>query len=175
MKVIKAIEFASKKHKGQVRENTGIPYITHPVIVMELIMKYKGDSKHIEELKCSALLHDTLEDTECTYVELERNFGPMVASIVMELTNDDDMIKSIGKLEYHKVKLVNMSNYAFIIKLVDRLANMMDKPRINSVKNTLKLMSYLKDNRDITDRQWAIIEEIERVCDKIIRKEKKCN
>lgn len=161
MKIIKAIEFTSKKHKDQKREKTGIPYITHPFIVMELINKYKGDSKHIEDLKCAALLHDTLEDTECTYVELEREFGPLVASIVMELTNDDETIKKIGKLEYHKTKFLGMSNYAFILKLVDRLANMMDNPKRKSVENTIELMSYLQLKRDdITERQKLIINDI---------------
>lgn len=169
MKIIKAITFASNKHKEQKRESTGIPYITHPFIVMELIHKFKGDSKHIEELKCSALLHDILEDTECNYIELEREFGSMIASIVLELTNDNEMIKKISKLEYHKTKLLGMSNYAFIIKLVDRYANIIDTPRIKTVENTLELLEFLKTHRDMTDRQLEIVNEIEKECNIILK------
>ena len=115
MLVIKAIGFAAEKHKGQERRGSGLPYVTHPIIVMELIQKYKSDSVRLNELKCAALLHDVLEDTECTYKELEREFGPLVASLVIELTSDEEMIEKMGKKEYIKQKMFNMSKYAFIL------------------------------------------------------------
>ncbi len=161
MLVVKAINFAAEKHKGQERRESGLPYITHPIIVSHLIAKYKGNSKHLEELQCAALLHDTLEDTECTYKEIEREFGPLVASLVMELTSDDEMIAKLGKNDYLKNKMVNMSNYAFILKLIDRLSNIIDKPRGNYKANTIELMEFIMNNRkEITNRQRTIINDI---------------
>lgn len=168
MMVIKAINFAFEKHKGQKRRGTDLEYVVHPIIVAHLIGKYKGDSIHTEELQVAALLHDVLEDCECTYAELEREFGPLVASIVMELTSDDTKIVEIGKNEYLKQKMILMSKYAFIIKLVDRLSNILDKPGDKYVKNTLNMMEFLRENRqDITDRQLLIISNIENECLKI--------
>jgi len=170
MLVLKAIQFASEKHKGQVRRGSGLPYVTHPIIVMELVQKYKGTSKHIDELKCAALLHDTLEDTDCTYQEIEREFGPLAASLVMELTSDDVMVKKLGKNEYLKLKMSRMSQYAFTLKLLDRLSNVMDGPTKKYVKNTVELMEHLiAERKEVTDRQAKIMGEIIRVC---ISKEK---
>lgn len=166
MLVLKAITYAAEKHKGQERRGSGLPYVTHPIIVMELIQKYKGNSKHIDELKCAALLHDTLEDCECSYLELEREFGPLVASIVLELTSDEVKIKEIGKNNYLKAKMIHMSNYAFILKLLDRYSNILDKPSIKYVEDTQDMMEYLVQNRVLTDRQNDIILEILRACTK---------
>jgi len=165
MLVIKAIQFASEKHKGQERRGSGLPYVTHPIIVMELVQKYKGTSKHIDELKCAALLHDTLEDTETTYHELEREFGPLVSSIVIELTSDAKQVKLMGKNEYLKDKMKRMSQYAFTLKLLDRLSNVMDGPTKKYVKNTVELMEHLiAERKEVTDRQAKIMGEIIRVC-----------
>ena len=172
MLVIKAIAFASEKHKGQERRDTGLPYITHPIIVMELVQKYKGDSKHIQELKCAALLHDILEDTECTYQEIEREFGPLVASIVMELTSDEVRLKELGKNEYIKQKMLKMSLYAFTLKLLDRLSNIMDKPRGGYINKTLNMMAFLlKEREELTEIQKSIISDIQNECYKFQEKE----
>ena len=169
MLVLKAIKFASEKHKGQVRRGSGLPYVTHPIIVMELVQKYKGTSKHIDELKCAALLHDVLEDCECTYQEIEREFTPLIASLVMELTSDPVMLGKVGKNEYLKGKMKLMSQYAFTLKLLDRLSNILDEPGESYVKKTIKLMQYLRDERpEITERQYGIIDDIEDACIKLL-------
>ena len=165
MLIIKAINFAANKHKGQTRRGSGLPYLIHPMVVSELISKYKGTSKFIDNLKCAALLHDVLEDTVCTYSEIEREFNPMVASIVMELTSDEEKIAEVGKNEYLKMKMMEMSKYAFILKLLDRLSNILDSPTKTYIKNTISLMEFLLVAReDLTARQETIIEEILRVC-----------
>jgi len=165
MLVLKAIKFASEKHRGQERRGSGLPYVTHPIIVMELVQKYKGDSKNIEELKSAALLHDTLEDTETSYQEIEREFGPLVGSIVLELTSDEVMIEELGKNEYLKLKMLKMSQYAFTLKLLDRLSNIMDAPREVYVKKTLNMLAFLlQERKEITDRQKSIISDIQTEC-----------
>lgn len=165
MRLVKAFQFAAQKHKGQERRGSGLPYVIHPIIVSHLISKYKGDSTHIEDLQIAALLHDTLEDTDATYHEIEREFGPLVASIVMELTSDTEMIKKMGKNEYLIQKMILMSKYAFVLKLVDRFSNIVDEPGEAYVKKTLLMMSRLKDEReDLTDTQYEIILDIEREC-----------
>ena len=165
MRIIKAINFAATKHQGQVRRGSGLPYVTHPIIVSQLINQFKGDSKNIDELQIAGLLHDVLEDTECDQFEIEREFGSMVASLVMEMTSDESRIKEIGKNAYLKAKMVSMSKYGFILKLVDRLANVSDGPTAKYLKDTLELMAYLKTERKgLTARHMMIIGEIEKTC-----------
>jgi (p)ppGpp synthase/HD superfamily hydrolase len=165
MLVKKAIYFAAEKHEGQRRKGSDLPYIVHPMTVMYLITKYKGTSKNVENLQCAALCHDLLEDTECSYLELEREFNPMVASLVMELTSDNEMIKEMGKNQYLMQKMVNMSKYAFVLKLIDRLANVSDKPKKKYLRDTINMIHYLHDNReDLTSRQVDIMEEIQIIC-----------
>ena len=68
----KVISFAINKHKGQKRAN-GVPYIVHPLRVAELVKTHKKSSE-IDVLVAAALLHDVLEDTYTSYLELIENF-----------------------------------------------------------------------------------------------------
>ena len=79
----KAIKFATKAHEGQTRKYTGEPYIVHPLSVMEIVKTVD----HTEEMLMAAVLHDTVEDTEVTIQDIDREFGPVVAQLVEELTD----------------------------------------------------------------------------------------
>ena len=160
--ILKAIEFSTLKHEGQVRKGTGKPYITHPIMVSYVLAQYK-QSKNIEELICAALLHDTLEDTDTSFVEIANEFTPLVASLVLELTNDDNIISQIGKLEYFKIKWLGLSNYGLILKLADRLSNLKDMPTKQTVKDTLELSNHLIKNRKLTASQGAIVTDIKNI------------
>lgn len=83
MKLKKAIQFATKAHEGQVRKYTGEPYIVHPLEVVEIVKTVE----HTEEMLMAAVLHDTVEDTDTTIQDIDREFGPVVAQLVSELTD----------------------------------------------------------------------------------------
>lgn len=170
--ILKAIQFGTQKHDGQVRKGTGVPYITHPIMVSYILAQYK-QSKNIEDLICASILHDTLEDTEATFVEIVNEFNPLVASLVLELTNDERMISELGKLRYMKTKLIGMSNYALIIKLADRLSNISDKPTVKSVLDTIDLMGYLRKNRKLTASQSLMVTDILTKCYELKRENEK--
>ena len=155
----KALEFATKKHEGQVRRASNMPYITHPIAVAELVEKHKV-SKNIDYLKAASLLHDVIEDSDATAMELEINFGHMVASIVLELTNDPEKIKIFGKLEYQKKKMAAMSSYALVVKLSDRLHNISDSPTRKMKTDTANLLEFLEKNRVLTKTHERLITEI---------------
>ena len=80
----RAIEFAVKKHAGQVRKGTTIPYVTHVIEAMEIVSRMTED----EELRAAAVLHDTLEDTETTREELVVAFRERVAGLVAAESED---------------------------------------------------------------------------------------
>ena len=74
----KAIQFATKAHEGQTRKYTGEPYIVHPLSVMEIVKTVD----HTEEMLMAAVLHDTVEDTDVTLQDIDREFGPVVACLL---------------------------------------------------------------------------------------------
>lgn len=160
--VLKAIEFAIKKHEGQFRKASGEPYVIHPIATSYLLMKYK-QSKHQEELIAALILHDTLEDTDTNFVELATEFNPLIASIVLELTSDVEEIKKIGKNEYLKKKLCGISNYALVCKLLDRLHNISDNPKTSYIEDTKNLLYHIERNRKLTKTQKNIIRDIKEV------------
>jgi len=122
---LEVIEFIKIKHEGQFRKFTLSPYYIHPVRVASLVYKYK-ESHKIDELVIASLLHDTLEDTSTTEKEIEEKFGLQVLSLVQELTtNKEDCILQ-GKSDYLANKMINMSSWALVIKLCDRLDNIAD-------------------------------------------------
>lgn len=161
--ILRAIEFATKKHEGQFRRGTGQPYISHPIMVSYILARYK-ESDNIEDLICASILHDTLEDTDTTFEEIFSTFNATIASLVLELTNDEEKIKQVGKLVYHKQKLKGMSSWALTIKLADRLSNIMDKPSNKMIGDTIELMNFLKDNRTLTLAQMSICSDILKEC-----------
>lgn len=95
--VMSAISASQKYHKGQTRKVSGDPYYHHTIAVALIVVAFKR-SKHLGELICAAILHDTLEDTKLTFEQISQMFSPFVASLVFELTNDEEEIKRIGKL-----------------------------------------------------------------------------
>lgn len=159
MLAIKALLFAQKKHEGQFRKVSKEPYIYHPIKVCYLLALFKK-SKNLDELLAVANLHDTLEDTDTTFEELTKEFTPLVASLVFELTSDENEIKKIGKKEYLKKKLIGLSSYGLTLKLVDRLANMMDNPTDQSKIDTKEILDHLIANRKCNNTQLRIISEI---------------
>ena len=142
----KAIVFSMDKHKDQKRDRTGYPYIVHPISVFSIVKKYKH-SKNSEMLLCASLLHDVLEDTETTYMDLVIDYGKDIADLVLEVTNDPIEIQKLGKLEYTKNKMLHMTNYGLIIKLADNLDNITDEPTLKQITRYLSVIDFIKVNR----------------------------
>lgn len=81
----KARAFATEAHAsiGQTRKYTGDPYIVHPAGVVALVRSVP----HTEEMLCAAWLHDTVEDTPVELVDIKREFGNEIATLVYMLTD----------------------------------------------------------------------------------------
>jgi len=158
----KALQFAEERHEGQVRKGSGSPYIHHPLMVSYFAGMFKK-SKHNYKLIAAAILHDTIEDTETTPEELTKEFGPMIAGLVFELTDDKEEIGRVGKVKYQKTKLTGISNYGLYLKLCDRLANVSDQPKPAYVLATEEVLKYVIENRSLTKSHWRVIEEIRKV------------
>lgn len=95
----KALKFASIKHQNQRRKQPGdIPYINHPIDVANILVE-AGVKDH--EILAAALLHDTIEDTNTTEEELEKEFGSHIKNIVLECTDN----KALSKVERKKKQI----------------------------------------------------------------------
>ena len=123
-KIVSAYELAEKCHHDQKRES-GEPYISHPLAVAYILLELGMDTDTI----CSALLHDVVEDTDCTLEQLQKQFGTDVAMLVngvTKLKKVETFTKDEQKAENIRKILLAMSEdiRVIIIKLADRLHNM---------------------------------------------------
>ena len=118
----RAYEVAARWHTGQKRLS-GDPYITHPLAVATILAELGMNHETI----CAALLHDTVEDTAYTLVELRREFGDDVATLVDGVTKLDKVkYGEAAAAETVRKMIVAMSRdvRVLVIKLADRLHNM---------------------------------------------------
>lgn len=116
--------FAKNAHEGQVRKYTGKPYFTHCEAVA-LLVKQKGGS---EEMIAAAFLHDTVEDTDVTNMDIYETFGFVVAALVYELTDEythedyPDMNRAARK-RLESARWLTASKDAIAIKVCDLADN----------------------------------------------------
>ncbi|WP_281855362.1 RelA/SpoT family protein [Acetobacter pasteurianus] len=120
----RAFAVAYKAHENQKRDN-GDPYITHPLAVAMILARFRLDVQSI----CTALLHDTIEDTGVTYDTLKAQFGSTVADLV-------DGVTKLTRLELQSDRTKQAENFrklvlamskdirVLLVKLADRLHNM---------------------------------------------------
>ena len=126
---------AKESHAGQ-RRKTGEPYIIHPLFIADFLVHLKLD----EESIIVALLHDVVEDTNVTIATIRKMFGSVVARLVDGLTKmskvyyrnqmEERQVASLRKLFLAMGKDVRV----IIIKLVDRLHNMMTLEGVDNEK-----------------------------------------
>jgi GTP pyrophosphokinase len=119
-----AFEMAAEAHKT-MRRKSGEPYILHPLAVARICVEEIGLG--VRSSICS-LLHDTVEDTDLTLEDLQREFGNEIAKIVDGLTKIAtvvDVNASQQAENFRKILLTLTDDpRVIIIKLADRLHNM---------------------------------------------------
>jgi guanosine-3',5'-bis(diphosphate) 3'-pyrophosphohydrolase len=122
--LIRALEFAARKHRMQRRKDQDAsPYINHPIALLSVLCVEAG----VEDagILAAAALHDTIEDTETTFAELEAEFGSQIAGIVAELTDD----KGLPKTERKQLQIEHASHKsreAAFVTLADKICNLRD-------------------------------------------------
>ncbi len=119
-----AFEMAVEAHKT-MRRKSGEPYILHPLAVAKICVEEIGLG--VRSTICS-LLHDTVEDTDITLEDVEREFGQEIARIVDGLTKISNVIDVNGSQQAENFKKILMTltddPRVILIKLADRLHNM---------------------------------------------------
>ena len=120
----RAFFLAKEAHQG-VRRRSGEPYLLHPIAVAKIVIEEIGlGVKSV----VAALLHDVVEDTEYTVEDMERIFGPKIASMVDGLTKMSGVFnaETSEQAEYFRKVLLTLSDdvRVILIKIADRLHNM---------------------------------------------------
>ena len=122
--VRKAYEYSQKNHAGQLRAS-GEPYLVHPLGVAQVLAEMKMDAVAI----AAGLLHDSVEDTSVTIVDIRQEFGEQVAHIVEGVTKisqidfatrEEQQAENLRKMMLAMVDDIRV----VLIKLADRLHNM---------------------------------------------------
>ncbi|MGE5416432.1 MAG: RelA/SpoT family protein [Acidobacteriota bacterium] len=122
--VMRAYEFAAKAHDGQYRIS-GEDYVIHPLAVADILAELGLDETTIS----AGLLHDVVEDTGYTLLDLERDFGVEISALVdgaTKLSRIEMKSKEEAQAEYLRKMFLSMARdiRVVIIKLADRLHNM---------------------------------------------------
>ncbi|XP_063706538.1 guanosine-3',5'-bis(diphosphate) 3'-pyrophosphohydrolase MESH1 [Culicoides brevitarsis] len=166
----KCINFAAIKHRDQRRlDSTETPYINHPIGVAQILAS-EGNITDLNVLM-AAILHDTVEDTETTFDEIENEFGPKIREIVAEVTDD----KSLPKMERKRLQIehaLTSSRDAKLVKLADKLYNLRDLQRELPKKWTEeRRLEYFKWAKNVVDNLRGTNQAMEDALDVIFKKE----
>jgi len=142
----RAYVYTVKKHGSQKRAS-GDPYFSHPVEVAGILTNLRLDPTTI----VTALLHDTIEDTDATVDELTELFGAEVASLVdgvTKLSRIEHSTEHGKQAENFRKFLVAMSNdiRVLLVKLADRLHNMRT---LHFIKSPEKRKRIAQETMDI--------------------------
>ena len=152
-----AYEYCELMHRGQFRQS-GEPYFVHPVEVAHILAKMRLDDQTI----VTALLHDTIEDTKATLVEIERRFGSETAKLVdgvTKLTNLQLSGSGSEQAENFRKLFLAMSKdvRVILVKLADRLHNMRTIKHIKAEKQKKKARETMEIFAPLAGRmgmQW---------------------
>ena len=115
----------------------------------------------------AALLHDTIEDTKTTIEEIREKFGPRVAEIVFELTDNMSQSNYVRK-KMQIEKASKLSYEARCIKIADKICNMNDIlfTRVGWIKS--RKLRYIKWSVKVIDQIRGTNKELEDEFDKLV-------
>lgn len=141
----RAYDFSKKAHGGQKRES-GALYFSHPLEVADILTNYRLDGASI----VTALLHDTIEDTDTTESDIRENFGDEIAQLV-------DGVTKLTRLELQSNKAKQAENFrkfvlatsrdirVLLVKLADRLHNMRTIQHVNEPERRRRIARETMD------------------------------
>ena len=142
----RAYVYAVRMHGSQKRAS-GDPYFAHPIEVAGILTDYRLDTATI----VTALLHDLIEDTDVTRVDIDRLFGEEIGELVEGVTK----LSRLEATADHKRQAENLRKFilavskdvrVLLVKLADRLHNMRT---LNFIKSAAKRERIARETLDI--------------------------
>jgi len=173
----RVFKYAARAHDGQKEPGSGLPYLVHVALVsMEIMAALMADPEANGDLalQCS-LLHDTIEDTETTYEDLNKEYGKVVADGVLALTKEKAEGSGEGRhfaggnkaLSDSLSRIKKQPREVWMVKMADRVVNLQPPPPAwskekieNYGKQAVEIHDALKDASAFLAKRLAIkIEE----------------
>ncbi|HQE92383.1 MAG TPA: HD domain-containing protein [Anaerolineae bacterium] len=166
---MRALSFAACKHQNQRRKGRArLPYIHHPIRVAEILWCV-GAVRDMPTL-VTALLHDTLEDTETSAGELETLFGAEILALVLEVTDDKSLPQATRK-QLQIEHAPHLSTKARLVKLADKINNVDDVSHDPPEDWTLKRrLEYLDWAEAVVAGLRGVNPSLEAYFDAVVRK-----
>ncbi len=169
----KACDFAQNSHSGQLR-SSGEKYFVHPMNVAATLLKLRMDLESV----VAGLLHDVIEDCHVKPEEIEKEFGPGIAQIVVGLTK-------ISKIEFKTSEESQAENFrkmvvamakdlrVIIVKLADRMHNMRTLQYVSEEKQKKKAQETLDIYVPLASRLGinSVKSELEDLCLRFLKPE----
>ena len=158
----KAYQLSKNAHEGQVRYS-GEPFFMHAISVAHILAEMEMDSQSI----AAGILHDTIEDTDYTGEELEKEFGKEVAGLVDGVTKLSKLhinSKQERQVQNFRKMLLAMANdvRVVLIKLADRLHNMRTldfvpgENALAKAKETIDIFAPLAGRLGVYTIKWEL-------------------
>src|SRR5438874_1297689 len=158
----RAFRFAAKAHGGQYRRS-GQDFVLHPLGAARICAELHLDEQTI----AAALLHDVVEDTECSIDDIRTEFGEDVARLVegvTKLTRIQFQTREQAEAENYRKLIVAMAEDArvILIKLADRLHNLREieylgkQKQVQKAKETLEVYAPLAHRLGIHALKWEL-------------------
>jgi guanosine-3',5'-bis(diphosphate) 3'-pyrophosphohydrolase len=164
--ILRAVAFAAHKHRDQRRKNKDAsPYINHPIALAKVL--WEEGAVRDPLVIATALLHDTLEDTETSWQELRGEFGDEVADLVAEVT-DVHWLKSDVRKRLQVSRAAHSTDRAKLVKLADKICNLRDMaahpPQGWSLERRRKYFDWATE---VIDQLRGVHPELERRFDEL--------
>ncbi len=151
---IKAWNFASQAHGAQCVPGSGAPYINHiGLVAMEILTALSRNHTNCPDLAIQcALLHDTIEDTPCTYEDIKEEFGPDVAAGVLALSKNTQLPSKAEQMSDSLLRIRQQPAEVWMVKMADRITNLQPPP---AHWNQHKISAYQEEARQILHQLGA--------------------
>jgi guanosine-3',5'-bis(diphosphate) 3'-pyrophosphohydrolase len=135
--LLSAASFAARAHHGQMRKDQVTPYVSHVYRVCLVVRDVFGF--HDPRMLIAALLHDTIEDTNTDFDDIEKHFGQEIANWASFLTKNKALPETGREADYVK-RLVQAPWQVQVCKLADMFDNMIDLPNMPQERRPHSLM-----------------------------------
>ncbi len=162
-RLLRAVVFAARAHRNQWRKDGQTPYVSHVFRVCLTVRQVFGVDD--DDVLAAALLHDTIEDTNTDFDDIETHFGPQIAGWVRALTKDKREQELIRENKYIEELAVSPWQVK-ACKLADVHDNLLDSEgfppdrRAKTFRRSRQYLSVLDDSHEKVRRAYAIVQRL---------------
>lgn len=164
---LKAISFASRAHNGQLRKDKRTPYAAHVFRVAMICRDIFGCDDEV--VLCTAILHDTIEDRDVDFDDIESRFGIKIADCVAAMSKNMLLREPQREKDYDE-RLAKASWRARLVKLADVYDNSVDiskesmrKRMLERCKRALELSERDADRPYFAEARAAVQAQVDRL------------